>query len=199
MEKQAEPPVKVYPLWVRAETPFDYENPVHVDRVMNEFGGTMGMNEYMQTEKEVKEGNWSKIEDPRFVAALKKLGFDSLYVKENRTKNLAVFSANQVKSVTGNIGEFGENKDIRYSLPTQPNWHQRQSGWKNKYADKIVDGEKTYETRESDSLKRFWVSGDRVAIVRTGEGTAKAIGEVTIGKPIIVRGQKNLISTEARL
>jgi hypothetical protein len=104
MEKQAEPPVKVYPLWVRAETPFDYENPVHVDRVMNEFGGTMGMNEYMQTEKEVKEGNWSKIEDPRFVAALKKLGFDSLYVKENRTKNLAVFSANQVKSVTGNIG-----------------------------------------------------------------------------------------------
>jgi hypothetical protein len=118
MEKQAEPPVKVYPLWVRAETPFDYENPVHVDRVMNEFGGTMGMNEYMQTEKEVKEGNWSKIEDPRFVAALKKLGFDSLYVKENRTKNLAVFSANQVKSVTGNIGEFGENKDIRYSLPT---------------------------------------------------------------------------------
>ena len=119
MEKQAEPPVKVYPLWVRAETPFDYENPVHVDRVMNEFGGTMGMNEYMQTEKEVKEGNWSKIEDPRFVAALKKLGFDSLYVKENRTKNLAVFSANQVKSVTGNIGEFGENKDIRYSLPTQ--------------------------------------------------------------------------------
>jgi hypothetical protein len=119
MEKQAEPPVKVYPLWVRAETPFDYENPVHVDRVMNEFGGTMGMNEYIQTEKEVKQGNWSKIEDPRFVAALKKLGFDSLYVKENRTKNLAVFSANQVKSVTGNIGEFGENKDIRYSLPTQ--------------------------------------------------------------------------------
>jgi hypothetical protein len=116
MEKQAEPPVKVYPLWVRAETPFDYENPVHVDRVMNEFGGTMGMNEYMQTEKEVKEGNWSKIEDPRFVAALKKLGFDSLYVKENRTKNLAVFSANQVKSVTGNIGGFGENKDIRFSL-----------------------------------------------------------------------------------
>jgi len=117
MEKQAEPPVKVYPLWVRAETPFDYENPVHVDRVMNEFGGTMSMNEYIQTEKEVKEGNWSKIEDPRFVATLKKLGFDSLYVKENRTKNLAVFNANQVKSVTGNIGNFSlETKDMRYSL-----------------------------------------------------------------------------------
>jgi len=117
MEKQAEPPVKVYPLWVRAETPFDYENPVHVDKVMNSLGNVMGMNEYIQTEKEVKEGNWSKIEDPRFVAALKKLGFDSLYVKENRTKNLAVFNANQVKSVTGNIGEFGENKNIKYSLP----------------------------------------------------------------------------------
>jgi hypothetical protein len=116
MEKQAEPPVKVYPLWVRAETPFDYENPDHVTQVMQSLGGSMGMNEYIQTEKEVKEGNWAKIEDPRFVAALKKLGFDSLYVKENKTKNLAVFKANQVKSVTGNIGEFGENKDIRYSL-----------------------------------------------------------------------------------
>jgi hypothetical protein len=117
MEKQAEPPVKVYPLWVRAETPFDYENPVHVDRVMNALSNSMSMQEYINTEKEVKQGNWAKIEDPRFVATLKNLGFDSLYVKENKTKNLAVFKASQVKSVTGNIGEFNlETKDMRFSL-----------------------------------------------------------------------------------
>ena len=58
----------------------------------------------------------------------------------------------------------------------------------NKYADKIVDGEKTLETRTSDSLRPF--VGQRVAIVRTGQGPAMAIGEVTIGKPIVVSTQK---------
>jgi hypothetical protein len=53
-----------------------------------------------------------------------------------------------------------------------------------RYADLIVDGIKTYESRDSDSLRAY--IGKRVAIVRTGEGKASAIGEVTIGKPIVV-------------
>jgi stage V sporulation protein SpoVS len=47
----------------------------------------------------------------------------------------------------------------------------------------IVDGEKTLESRETHSLKPY--VGKRVAIVRTGEGKAKAIGEVTVGEPIV--------------
>jgi predicted transcriptional regulator len=58
----------------------------------------------------------------------------------------------------------------------------------NQYADKIVDGEKTLETRTSDSLRPY--VGKRVAIVRTGDGPAKAIGAVTIGEPIKVTTQK---------
>ena len=58
----------------------------------------------------------------------------------------------------------------------------------NAYADKIIDGEKTIETRASDSLRPY--VGKRVAIVRTGAGPAKAIGEVTIGEPIVVKTQK---------
>jgi len=46
------------------------------------------------------------------------------------------------------------------------------------FADLIVDGFKTIETRESNSLHPY--VGKRVAIVRTGEGKAFAIGEVTI-------------------
>ena len=46
------------------------------------------------------------------------------------------------------------------------------------FADLIVDGLKTIETRESNSLHPY--VGKRVAIVRTGEGKAFAIGEVTI-------------------
>lgn len=46
------------------------------------------------------------------------------------------------------------------------------------FADLIVDGLKTIETRESKSLHPY--VGKRVAIVRTGQGKAFAIGEVTI-------------------
>jgi predicted transcriptional regulator len=55
---------------------------------------------------------------------------------------------------------------------------------KSAFADKIVSGQKYYETRESDSLRPY--VGKRVGIIRTGQGKAKAIGEVTIGEPIIV-------------
>ena len=46
------------------------------------------------------------------------------------------------------------------------------------FADLIVDGLKTIETRESNSLHPY--VGERIAIVRTGEGKAFAIGEVII-------------------
>ena len=51
------------------------------------------------------------------------------------------------------------------------------------YADLIVDGHKTIESRNSDTLRPY--VGKRVAIVRTRAGKAKAIGEVTIGEPIV--------------
>jgi hypothetical protein len=56
------------------------------------------------------------------------------------------------------------------------------------YADLIVDGHKTVESRNSDTLRPY--VGKRVAIVRTGAGKAKAIGEVTIGEPIVVNKKK---------
>lgn len=57
-----------------------------------------------------------------------------------------------------------------------------------RYADLIVDGHKTHESRNSDSLRPY--VGKRVSIVRTGEGAAKAIGEVTVGAPIVVNKKK---------
>ena len=49
------------------------------------------------------------------------------------------------------------------------------------YADLIVDGEKTLETRDTDSLRPY--VGQRMSIVKTGEGEAKAIGSAVIGEP----------------
>jgi len=56
------------------------------------------------------------------------------------------------------------------------------------YASLIVDGEKKYESRKTDSLRPY--VGKTVGIVRTGNGPAVAIGQVTIGEPIVVDVEK---------
>lgn len=56
------------------------------------------------------------------------------------------------------------------------------------YASLIVDGKKKYESRKTDSLRPY--VGKTVAIVRTGSGVATAIGQVTIGEPIVVNAEK---------
>jgi hypothetical protein len=125
--------VMVYPLWVRAETPFDFDNYDHasqlVDRLQKDSTTKDGRIELRHSElmgtktvtpedylKKLRQGDWTYIENDSAQEALKALGFDSFYVKEDGEKNLAVFNANQVKSVTGNIGDFSENKSIKFSL-----------------------------------------------------------------------------------
>jgi len=126
--------MRIYPLWVRAETPFDYENKDHAEMVAQKIitdqklsGPDSAVRLKKSTpkanafKKEIAGGLWSTIEDPVVQDALKSLGFDSFYVQEQGNKNLAVFKAEQVKSITGNIGDFSrESKDMRFSLPTIP-------------------------------------------------------------------------------
>jgi hypothetical protein len=116
-----------------------------------------------------------------------------MYVEEMDEKNLAVFDPSQVKSAIGNNGQFGPTPSIRESRISSPGLFEQadiginvRSDQKSglRYADEIIDGNKKYETRDSDSLRPY--VGKRIAIVRTGEGTAKAIGEVTVGEPILV-------------
>jgi hypothetical protein len=56
------------------------------------------------------------------------------------------------------------------------------------YASLIIDGKKKYESRQTDSLRPY--VGKTVAIVRTGKGPAVAIGQVTVGDPIVVDAEK---------
>jgi GNAT superfamily N-acetyltransferase/predicted transcriptional regulator len=56
------------------------------------------------------------------------------------------------------------------------------------YAGLIVDGRKKYESRKTDSLGPY--VGKTVGIVRTGTGPAVAIGQVTVGEPIVVDAEK---------
>jgi hypothetical protein len=58
----------------------------------------------------IRRGEWSAIEEPDVQEAIQKAGFDSFYITEGGRKNLAVYDPNQLKSVTGNIGTYGQRE-----------------------------------------------------------------------------------------
>ena len=109
------------PVYVRAENPFDFENPNHVSAVAYTIEKNSNGVIYSKWDRaKIKSGNWEEIEKPRVQRAIKELGFDSFFIKEGGTKNLAVFRSNQIKSATGNIGTYDiTNPDIRFSIRAQ--------------------------------------------------------------------------------
>lgn len=92
-------------------------------------------------------------------------------------------SPNEKEQANAALEEVGS--DFRFSR--QLGINIRNDG-DNRYADLIVDGEKTMESRDSNSLRPY--IGKTVGVVRTGEGPAKLIGSVKIGEPIQVNEQK---------
>jgi hypothetical protein len=111
----------VYPVHVKVRNPFDYENPEHVkrlvqninpaNRVFDDFSyGNKGERATQRDlMNQVGKGDWDVLEHPAIVASAKALGHDGMYMKEDRTKNLGVFDPKRIKSATGNRGTY----DIR--------------------------------------------------------------------------------------
>jgi hypothetical protein len=93
----------ILPVYVRAERPFDFENQEHLDDLRSMPGVAVHY-------QRIRRGEWSTIEDPDVQEAIKDLGFDGFYVKEGGKKNLAVYRPDQLKSVTGNIGTYGQRE-----------------------------------------------------------------------------------------
>jgi hypothetical protein len=88
----------IMPVHVRAENPFDYENPSHINKLRSVIKDREQL-EY------IKDGLWSAIESPDVLEAIQKLGFDSFY-SDDMAKNLGVFKPEQIKSAIGNRGTF---------------------------------------------------------------------------------------------
>jgi hypothetical protein len=93
----------ILPVYVRAERPFDFENQEHLDDLRSMPGVAVHY-------QRIRRGEWSSIEEPAVQEAIRDLGFDGFYVKEGGKKNLAVYDPNQLKSVTGNIGTYGQRE-----------------------------------------------------------------------------------------
>ena len=110
------PPLQpnVMPVHVRAENPFDFENPDHVEAVLKKVDNSrLTDNEVAKLPYYISRGDWEIIEDPAVQMAIKDMGHDSFFVKENGVKNLGVYDPSQLKSATGNQGTFDQfNSDI---------------------------------------------------------------------------------------
>lgn len=90
----------VMPVYAKASNPFDFENKAHVKQLS--YAASLSGAAIIQ----IKQGKWSRLEDRTTLAAIKSLGFDGLYVREDGHKNLAVFDPTQIKSAIGNNGNF---------------------------------------------------------------------------------------------
>lgn len=133
--------VGVMSLYVRAENPFDYDNPEHVKAIANNRYAQAAWRalvrerqqydpDYGMTLKEALEtGSWDILEDRIIKQAIRNEGHDSMFVaenfwdeglKESRTaKNIAVFNSNQLKS-TQNTGKFSLTDNNIYGMAAQP-------------------------------------------------------------------------------
>jgi hypothetical protein len=119
----------IMPLYARAETPFDFENQDHVRDVIN-WVANNGDIDKANPEKwlanltgRIKQGSWQAIENKDVQRGIRAMGHDGFTIRENKAspKNYAVYQPNQLKSVTGNDGQFSlETGDIRYSLKPMP-------------------------------------------------------------------------------
>lgn len=99
----------ITPLFVKAEHPFDYENPAHVSALAQRLlASGEGEKSVMRAKIEqlLKDGDWDLIESPETQAAIKALGHDAFYVNESGLKNLGVYDARNLKSAIGNSGRF---------------------------------------------------------------------------------------------
>ena len=122
---------RVYPVFISAQNPFDYENPTHLDLIFGESTGMVvpqfnedgEMYRYDDVERYwVEQGDWSSIE--KLHQVIRNAGFDGLYVLESGAKNIAVFSPDQIKSAYGNVGSYGqrpvtEEEAARYNMTAE--------------------------------------------------------------------------------
>ena len=103
----------IMPVHVQVTNPFDYAKLSHVKNLLRQAKkqkSTLSMGQ----KRGVLGGNWSILEHPDIVKAVKRLGHDAMYVSEDNenneegldSKNLGVFDPRKIKSAIGNRGTY---------------------------------------------------------------------------------------------
>jgi hypothetical protein len=99
----------VYPVYIKAEKPFDYLSLDDIDAVVAKTKEIINRGDTDKDEigirslrdnlyEDLSKGAWYTIEEPEVQKALKELGYDAAYVTEQGYRNLMVYKSNQIKS-----------------------------------------------------------------------------------------------------
>jgi len=108
---------QIYPVYISAKNPFDYENSQHLKKIIPQFRKALKEEEGLGREATqemidmFQKGTWRAIELANDYDLFEKNGFDAFYASEQGRKNLGVFEPTQVKSVF-NEGAFSP-EDVR--------------------------------------------------------------------------------------
>lgn len=104
----------LYPVFIRAENPFDFENKEHLEMLrakITEYNASKNIKtDFSGLINAVSAGSWTTIEGVGVQKAIRSMGFDSFHTKEG-AKNVAVYSKNQMKSATHNSGAWSRQDD----------------------------------------------------------------------------------------
>ena len=127
IDEPALPGANIMPVYINATNLFDYESPKDVKKLISEIDkyplyGKMRNGFGIDSIKDIiTGGNWWAIE--KYKTAIKRLGFDGFYIKENiyndsernlindsesSVKSLAVFNSEQIKSVFNSNPKVGD-------------------------------------------------------------------------------------------
>jgi hypothetical protein len=115
--------VNIMPVHIQRKNPFDFDNPEHVDKLIGRLKSN-GTDTDHWVKKDIEDGDWGQLENPKIMRAIKQNGHDGFFVAERDStgepiKNIAVFEPTQIKSAIGNEGTY----DI-----TNPNITKKRGG-----------------------------------------------------------------------
>lgn len=118
----------IYPVYLSIQNPFDADNPTHVAKLPKEAATRIRLGEYSEVEQYAED--------------MRSAGFDGAYVRETPdvkadNRDIAAFDPKQIKSATGNNGDFdGTKPDIRFSR-TAGNPHSWDAPEASKFDDLV--------------------------------------------------------------
>jgi hypothetical protein len=217
----------IIPVYVRAENPFDYQSPEHVQRVVErvkEIRGSKRIDANLL--QDLSEGMWDRIEDDDVQSAIKSLGFDSFYIKESGRKNLAVYQPNQLKSQfnkgtfstdSGNILEAavssnkGTEKAAGITASDYRSFSERIApaalstrfafdtiGWDKNVAERITKG----AAKLADMIRKDFPAAERLMIYMNatfsaGKYTAQQLKDFVVNKDVGYQQMERLANTVA--
>ena len=183
----------VRPVYVDAKNPFDYDNPDHVQAVVQyikkndpdfaDIADSVG--------EKVVTGVYSQIERPLVQNAIRQLGFDGFFVQERGIKNIAVFDPQQIKSAVSDPAFTGLLEPQAGARPMFETGREVTFPF-------IKNTEKAPKTtgfaQEIEPAGNYILSGEDVDVAKLPQGWTS--GEVTFKNPLVLDWGKSGLYSE---